>query len=75
MTRDPDEVRVPPGRKNTRSWCGGHVGREHAPVWQPCNYALGGWLEYVCATCGRKLDRCFPWSGPCRCGHHKRRTT
>ena len=73
MTRDPDEVRVPPGRKDRKRWCGGHVGREHAPAWKVCNYSFAGWSEYVCAICGKKLDHCFPWFGQCRCGMHGRK--
>ena len=71
-------VRTWPGKKDTKRWCGGHVGREHEPHWQPTRFALmrdyePPWMDYVCAVCGKKLDHCWPWrrsTEPCKCGHH-----
>jgi hypothetical protein len=62
----------PPAKKDTKRWCGGHVGREHDTHWIQ-------WMEHststrlICKRCGKTLDWCGSfWSkkSDCKCGKH-----
>ena len=41
---DPEPAKRPPGRKNTRDWCKGKVGREHVPALELEPPALTNWI-------------------------------
>lgn len=66
-----EELRArPSGKKDTKRWCGGKVGREHEKAvgtyaetkgWRD-NFA--DWQNLYCTRCGRELDHWVPrWSG------------
>lgn len=54
-------------KKNTRKWCKGKVGKEHAPRWGRSQQL--GWIRnpedwtlvYACQNCGKHLDFYVPW--------------
>lgn len=54
--------RAPATKKDTKRWCGGHVGREHQPVCTPEPSQPPGhaWRILQCCACGRKLDHYYP---------------
>lgn len=53
-------------RKDTRRWCRGKVGVEHAYRWTVTRLGLN--VER-CITCGRMGRYCFGWRiGKCICG-------
>lgn len=66
--KPPDAHRPVSGKKDTRRWCKGIVGREHKP--ECMNYAkLAGrvtslsaeWRILACSVCGKELDHYYPW--------------
>lgn len=75
--------REQPRRSNTRNsrrWCKGKRGVEHAYVWladprydyakldRPPSKQV---FKHECVQCGRIDDLCFPlFDKHCRCGHH-----
>lgn len=70
MTAD-DTMWRAPGRKNTRAWCKGKVGRAHKPVIARSNYAgtwpchpRHGWRHCwhieQCTVCGKTLRHLTP---------------
>lgn len=57
-----------PGKKDTKRWCRGVVGREHQAKWQKKEYEMGVagtrkviwmWNEKVCQVCGKRLEYDF----------------
>jgi hypothetical protein len=76
----PETPRRPAGRKDTKRWCGGKVGREHEPVWVKSNMEIRprpdneAWWDERCARCAKKFRACWKgWSAHrvCKCGHHE----
>jgi hypothetical protein len=78
----PEVPRRPAGRKDTKRWCGGKVGREHTYEWvrserygalqrEPDSDA---WWDERCSTCQKKRGYCWRGFGrhgrKCICGHH-----
>lgn len=63
----------PPAKKDTKRWCGGHVGREHDPQWM-YGSNTGSHTRQVCTRCGKVMGWCGLWSfragGGCKCGLH-----
>lgn len=64
----PERKREWPGKKDTKRWCKGHIGREHHPRWTKREYEMnsGGkrkiiwmWNEKVCQVCHKILDYDF----------------
>ena len=68
------------GKKNTRKWCKGKVGRKHVKHWQPTKrYLRANVMEEVCSVCSKTFRICFPpfryYSDSkyeCICGCHTR---
>lgn len=62
-------------RKDTKRWCKGKVGREHAYRWilSPIRFGTQppSWWEELCETCGRKARWCTRGFKECICGHHR----
>lgn len=78
----PDAPRAVRGKRNRKRWCGGKEGREHTP--KCMNYtdakrphvinekhasSLSAWKLLVCTTCGKELDRYWPWRQPGESGY------
>ena len=68
LPKFPERDRRWPGKKNTRRWCKGVVGREHQPQWVRHEYefSTGGtrkiiwlWNEKVCQVCSKRLEYDF----------------
>ena len=66
-TKVPDDPRPTPGKKDTKRWCGGKVGREHKPKCMPygSRFMSGmdifkDWRVYACTACGKELERYAP---------------
>ena len=56
----PEKPKRWPGRKDTKRWCRGVVGREHKPEWRP----LWGGTRFqvqLCVVCGKHLH--YSWEG------------
>lgn len=64
-----DEWRKSPGKKNTRKWCGGHVGREHHTDIFMTKWPYSG----VCRIPVDWMKRMYP-DRPWRCLHEIRCT-
>lgn len=45
-------------RKNTKRWCKGKPGREHAFVWER-SHRFADTNVYRCAACGKEADWCL----------------
>ena len=67
-----DHHRPVAGRKNTKRWCRGHVGREHQPKcvsYREVKRSMVGfssdfakrWKLLICTVCGKELDYYYPW--------------
>lgn len=72
----PAEPRRAPGRKDTRRWCGGKIGREHVKAWR--RGSLPGWSDLACEACGKRFAYCYAGSPlaqslgvVCICGTHR----
>lgn len=72
---DPPEEPRRSSRKDTKRWCRGKVGVEHAYEWaDDKRFDYDGTREglprtLACTACGRQKDLC--WSATnCRCGAH-----
>lgn len=73
-----DEHRPVSGKKDTKRWCKGKVGREHVKEWRLNRRQIlwpgrRGWYSLTCTACGREFDFCTDWTGKkgkCKCGHH-----
>ena len=73
-----EEVEKPvAGKKNTRKWCKGKVGREHKLEWEKSSWGFSSTYVHICTVCGKHLDYCFEsfWrfgkDKKCICGNHK----
>ena len=56
------------GKKNTRKWCLGKVGRSHDPMWvishrdhSTLYKNIYKALEFTCQNCGKVLDTWWAW--------------
>lgn len=68
--RDDEIPKHRPKKKDTKRWCGGHVGREHTPKCMTYFESKGEtrpymkfskrWRLLVCTTCGKELDHWYP---------------
>jgi hypothetical protein len=77
-----DEHRPVSGKKDTKRWCRGKVGREHEKKWVKNSrfdhYATTrvksvGWWTLTCSVCRKEFDYCTDWIGTknrCKCGQH-----
>ena len=56
------------GKRNTKKWCRGVVGREHKPVCVNYSDLKGsptiykGWKVLACDKCGKHLDYWWPYT-------------
>lgn len=68
VTEEGDRVRPSPGKKDTKRWCLGKVGREHVKKSVKLERRIGQFIsvEYnlKCATCGKIFDFWWPSTVP-----------
>jgi hypothetical protein len=70
--KGPSDISPGVGRKkNTKLWCGGHVGREHTPKCVDFDSVKGSairvsfvaprsWKLLICTKCGKELAHYYP---------------
>lgn len=60
-TKVDDQHRPVSGRKDTRKWCGGKVGREHelAVFERKWSFSTSAWHERCCTRCGKEFGRYY----------------
>lgn len=65
----PDVAKPKAAKKDTKRWCGGHVGREHTLECQPypgssrftgVTSLSKRWRELVCTVCGKRVAHWYP---------------
>ena len=75
VKNDPDAVaHKQPGKKDTKRWCKGKVGREHVKEWQVRHEFYLHDLQYLlCINCGKVFDYRYPCTecGEFKCGGHR----